>query len=122
MKDLATVSGPGPKVEALDGGGAAPLRLNFRSATLKSILRYLHEATGLPIQVESNVDIERAMSLWSDELLDKRSALELLGRALEADGYAAIQKRGMLAIIRRQDAKKHYIPLPSLPRVVAERV
>ena len=83
------------------------------------VLRYLHEATGLPIQVESNVDIKRSINLWSDELLDTRGAFDLLRRVLERDGYAAIYRRGILAIIRRQDAKKHYIPLPSLPCVAS---
>jgi type II secretory pathway component GspD/PulD (secretin) len=116
MNNKTTVPGSGEK----PGRNAATgLRLNFRNTPLKTVLHYLHEATGLPIQVESNVDIQRSINVWSDELLDRRGAFELLKRVLEPNGYAAIYKRGILAIISRQDAKKHYIPLPSLPYVAA---
>jgi type II secretory pathway component GspD/PulD (secretin) len=118
MNNKTTVSGSGGKpVSSPKGNVAAALRLNFKNTPLQTVLRYLHEATGLPIQVESNVDIQRLINVWSDELLDRRGAFDLLKRVLEGNGYAAIYKQGMLSIIRRQDAKKHYIPLPSLPCV-----
>jgi len=90
------------------------LHLNFRRVPLRTVLNYLQETIDLPIQVESNVEIERAIDLWSDEPVNKEEALRLLKRALNDEGYTAIRKRGMLAIIKSQDAKKHYIPLPTL--------
>ena len=95
------------------------LHLNFRRVPLRTVLNYLQEATDLPIQVESNVEIERAIELWSDEPVNKEEALQLLKRALNDEGYTAIRKRGVLAIIKSQDAKKHYIPLPTLTCVAA---
>jgi len=95
------------------------LHLNFRRVPLRTVLNYLQETTDLPIQVESNVEIERAIDLWSDEPVNKEEALRLLKQALNDEGYTAIRKRGMLAIIKSQDAKKHYIPLPTLTCVAA---
>ena len=98
-----------------DGGTPAPgLHLNFRNAPLHSVLAYLHDAAGLPIEVEPNVEIERTIDLWDDEPVSKEEAIRLLKQALDEEGYAVIDKRGMLSIILRQDAKKHYIPLPKL--------
>ena len=98
--------------------GDAPLgiglRLNFRNAPLHTVLTYLHEAAHLPIEVEPDVEIDRPIDLWQDELVDKEEAINLLKQALGEDGYTAVQRSGMLAIIRSQDAKKHYIPLPTL--------
>ncbi len=97
------------------------LRLNFRNAPLRSVLSYLHEAAQLPIEVEPNVEIDRTINLWDDKLVNKEEAINLLKRALGEDGYTAVRRSGMLAIIRSQDAKKHYIPLPRLTcKAVAE--
>jgi len=90
------------------------LRLHFRNAPLYSVLNYFHDAAGLPIEVEPNVEIERTIELWNEEPVDKEEAISLLKQALDHQGYAAVRKGGMLAIINQQDAKKHYIPLPKL--------
>ena len=92
----------------------AGLRLNFHNVPLHAILNYLHETADLPIEVESNVEIERTIDLWDDEPVDKEAAINLLAQALHEEGYTAIHRRGTLAIVRRQDAKKHCIPLPTL--------
>jgi len=96
------------------------LRLNFRDAPLRKVLSYLQDAAQLPIEVEPNVEIDRPIDLWEDELVDKEEAIHLLKQALGEDGYTAVQRSGMLAIIRSQDAKKHYIPLPTLACCAAE--
>jgi type II secretory pathway component GspD/PulD (secretin) len=95
-------------------GPAASLRLNFRNAPLRNVLNYLSDAADLRIEVESNVEVERTIDLWNDKPLNKEDALLLLKQVLNEKGYLAIHKRGVLAIIRGQDAKKHCIPLPSL--------
>ena len=97
-----------------NNGPAAGLCLNFRNVPLRTVLNYLCDAADFTIEVESNVEIERAIDLWSDEPVNKEEALRLLKRALNDEGYTAIRKRGMHAIIKSQDAKKHYIPLPTL--------
>jgi len=94
--------------------GTASLRLNFRHAPLRDVLIYLNDAAGLLIEVERNVEIERPISLWHDEPVTREEAIRLLKHALDENGYAAINKRGILSIFSRQDAKRHYIPLPAL--------
>jgi type II secretory pathway component GspD/PulD (secretin) len=93
---------------------ASALLLNFRSAPLHSVLKYLHDTAGVPIEVEPNVEVERLIELWNDQPVTKEEAIRLLEQALHRQGFAAINKHGRLAIISRQDAKKHYIPLPKL--------
>ena len=90
------------------------LRLNFRDVPLQVVLNYFHETADLRIEVEPNVEIERAIDVWSEEPVNKQEALRLLKQALMKKGYTAIQKAGSLAVIRSQDAKKYYIPLPEL--------
>ena len=95
--------------------GACPtkgLRLNFGNVSLAAILNYLHESTGVPIEVNCDVDIERLIDLHSPDLVSKQQAVKLLKEALVGQGFTAIDKNGMLAIIRSQDVKKHCIPLP----------
>ena len=96
------------------------LRLNFRNAPLKTVLNYLCEAADLSIEVEPNVEIERTINLWNDELLSKEDSLILLKQALNENGFIAIQKGPMLAIVRNQDAKKHCIQLPTFAYSAAE--
>ena len=94
-------------------GRNSGLQLKFQNASLQTILNYLHETAELPIKVESNVEIERRIDLWDDEPVNKEQAIRLLIQALNANGYTGIHRRGTLAILRRQDAKKHCIPLPT---------
>jgi len=93
---------------------ASALLLNFRNAPLRSVLNYLHDAAGLPIEVEPNVQVERLIELWNDQPVTIDEAIRLLEQVLDRQGYMAINRHGCLAIIPRQDAKKHYIPLPKL--------
>ena len=92
---------------------ATGLHLKFRNAPLRLVLTYIHDAAGLPIEVEPNVEVERPIELWTDQPVNKE-AIRLLERALSGQGYIAINKRGRLAIVPRQDAKKHCITLPEV--------
>lgn len=104
----------------LDRAGEIPctdsrqLQLNFRKAPLYRVLNYLHEAGGLSIEVERNVEIERTIELWNEQPVAREEAIRMLTRALDQNGYATIRKGSRIAITTRQDAKKRYIPLPVL--------
>jgi len=89
------------------------LRLNFRNTPLRTVLNYFCDAADLSIEVEPDVEIETPIDLWNEELLSKEDSLSLLQRALNDEGYLAIYKGGMVAIVSDQDAKKHCIPLPT---------
>ncbi len=109
------------KPEFLDQNGPAPaLRLNFRNAPLRTVLNYLCDAADLSIEVERNVEVERTINLWNEELLSKEDSLIMLQQALSEEGYIAIHKGGVVAILRGQDAKKYRIPLPTLAYSAAE--
>lgn len=102
------------KSEFLDDNGPVPsLRLNFRNAQLRTVLNYLCDAADLSIEVEKNVEVERTINLWNDELLTKADSLAMLQHALNEEGYVAVHKGGVVAILRGQDAKKFRIPLPT---------
>jgi hypothetical protein len=89
------------------------LRLNFRHTPLRTVLNYLCDAADLSIEVEPDVEVERPIDLWNDEPLSKEDSLFLLQQALDKEGYQAIHKGGMVAILSDQDAKKHCISLPT---------
>jgi len=99
--------------EYLANGPVAALRLNFRNAQLRTVLNYLCDAADLTIEVERNVEVERTIDLWNDELLSTQDSLIMLQQALNEEGYVAIHKGGVVAILRGQDAKKYRIPLPT---------
>ena len=104
----------GQEPDLLDTGRPAKgLRLNFRNTPLRTVLNYLCDAADLSIEVEPNVEVERTIDLWNDELLGKEETLLLLKQVLNEEGYLTIHKGGMLAIINGHDAKKHRIPLPT---------
>ena len=105
----------GQKPEFLVHKSPVPaLRLNFRNAPLRTVLNYLCDAADLSIEVERNVEVERPIDLWNDELLSKEDSLTMLRQALNEEGYVTIHKGGVVAILRGQDAKKYRIPLPTL--------
>ena len=111
----------GQRAELPDNNAsAAGLCLNFRNVPLRTVLNYLCDAADFTIQVESNVEIARPIDLWSDEPLNREDALRLLKQALSEEGYMAIRKGRMVAIMKGQDAKKHCIPLPTLCFSAAE--
>ena len=107
--------GLSPKPDFLErSASAAALRLNFRGEPLRSVLSYLRDAANLTIEVESNVEVNDTIDLWNDRPLNKQDALRQLKHALNEKGYVGLHKGALLSIIRKQDAKKHYIPLPEL--------
>jgi len=104
-----------PNPEYLAHKGPIPaLRLNFRNAPLRTVLNYFCDAADLTIEVERNVEVERPIDLWNDEPMSKQDSLIMLKQALNEEGYVAINKGGLVAILRGQDAKKYCIPLPTL--------
>src|ERR1051325_8525120 len=64
--------------------------LNFRNAPLRRVLNFLHDTADLPIEVESNVDIDCPLELSSDQPVDKYAAIKMLQEALESKGHRAI--------------------------------
>jgi len=121
MKRMEQTLDFGQKTDLPDNNRpAAGLCLNFRNVPLRTVLNYLCDAADFTIEVESNVEIERTIDLWNDKPLNKEDSLLLLKQALSQEGYMAIRKGRMVAIMKGQDAKKHCIPLPTLCYSAAE--
>ena len=58
---------------------------------------------------------EHTIDLWQDEPLSAAAeALLLLKRVLVDMGCTLIRKGALFNIIRSQDVKKHYVPLPAI--------
>jgi hypothetical protein len=119
MKTVDRMSGPNKNpIEAAAPG--RDLCLDFRRAPIQTVLSYIHTAVGLKIAVESNVEIERLIDLCCEKPVSKENALTMLQQALSEKGYTAIHHRGVLAILKSEDAKKRYIPLPAVGYSAAE--
>ena len=120
MKNIIELFRSPVKADLVDDSGSAPtLRLNFRNAPLRTVLNYLGQAADLNIEAEPNVEIERTIDLWNNEPVNQEQAVNLLKQSLSQNGFAAIQKGRRLAVLRSEDAKKQYIPLPLLPCLTA---
>ncbi len=108
---------------AADNGNAAPaqpglsvtengtncLRLNFRGASLDSVLNYLSEAAGFIIVLETQP--RGKVDVWSSQPLTKDEAVDLLNTVLNKNGYAAIRRGRTLTIINKDEAKTKAIPV-----------
>ena len=103
--------------------------LNFRNASLETVLNYFSETGGLIIvlqaQASGNVDV------WSDEALTKTQAIDVLDAVLEPKGLAAILNGRTLSIMNRDAARTRNLPvkfgsdpeqIPSTERLVTQIV
>lgn len=78
--------------------GASTLRLNFRNAPLSLVLDYLSDAAGFVISANSKVDLKGAITVWSNQPVDRTEAIRLLNAALTSSGYAATVEGNLLNI------------------------
>jgi type II secretory pathway component GspD/PulD (secretin) len=92
-----------------DSSGPDELRLNFDNAPLNVVLKYLSDAAGFVIvldtQVRGNVSVISSHPLTRDE------AVDLLNSVLNQNGYAAIRDGRTLTIMNASDAKTRDIPV-----------
>ncbi len=85
------------------------LRMNFRNAPLDLVLKYLSDAAGFIIimdtQIRGNVSVISSYPMTRDE------AVDLLNSVLNKNGYAAIRDGRTLTIVEKNDAKTRNIPV-----------
>ena len=84
--------------------------------SVEKILDYLHEAAGFTIEIKRNVPIGRSTHRLEKPLENEEQALALLKQAMAGIGCTVSQKGRSLRIITAHDAKKHYVPLPTLTK------
>jgi general secretion pathway protein D len=85
------------------------VRLNFRSASLDSVLSYMSAAAGFTINLQTPVSGK--ITLWSDQPVSRDEAFTLLSSALDHNGYTALRQGHILTIYSKDEAKKRDLPV-----------
>lgn len=85
------------------------LRLNFYNAPLDMVLKYLSDAAGFIIVMDTQV--RGNVSVISSHPMTRNEAVDLLNSVLNKNGYAAIRAGRTLTIVDKNDAKTRNIPV-----------
>jgi general secretion pathway protein D len=85
--------------------------LNFKDASLRSVLEYLSEAAGLIVVQEATV--EGRVTVMSRQPVSVDEAVSLLNTVLKDKGYAAVRIARTLRIVALDQAKKSALPVRS---------
>ncbi len=85
------------------------IQMDFRGASLDTVLDYLSEAAGFIIIKQAEID--GPIDAWSHQSLTSQEAVELLNTVLHEKGYAAIRRDRTLTIVPREEAKIKDIPV-----------
>ncbi len=103
MPDAAVTNGV-PSQPLTDG-----LIMNFRGASIESVLNYLSDAAGFIIQLDTRPS--GRVDVWSTHPVTKAEAVDLLNSVLNKNGYAAIRNGRKLTIVSRDDAIHGNVPV-----------
>ena len=93
-----------PKLSA-ETNGAEGLRFNFRGAPLNLVLEHLVKAAGFIIAKESS-EVRGTVEIWSQGLVTKEEAIELVGSALRKNGYG-FSLQGRIITVSSLDGINH---------------
>lgn len=91
-----------------------PLKLDFRRARLDLVLEHFYRSSGLVIRAKPDVQTARVIDLCHEQPVSAPEALALLKNVLVEMGCTLIQKGPLFSVIRSQDLKKNWIPLPAI--------
>lgn len=91
--------------------GSDSIVLNFRGASLESVLNYLSEAAGFVVM--SDADLKGTVNVWSAQPLSRTEAIDLLDAVLSEKGYTAVRNGRLLKIVSKNDAYKYDLPVKS---------
>ena len=89
-----------------------PLTLDFRRARLDTVLDQFYCYAGLIIRAKPNVHTGCMIDLCHEQPVTPPEALTLLKKVLVEMGCTLVQKGPLFSVIRNQDLKKNWIPLP----------
>jgi general secretion pathway protein D len=89
----------------------AELMMNFRDATLQTILDYLAEQAGLI--VINNVNLEDRITVYNRKPITLDEAVGLLNTVLKDKGYTAIRRETLMRVVPLSEAKTASIPVRS---------
>lgn len=115
----APVAAPKPPPEPLPApeplptapDGTPMVRMNFRGATLETVLNYLSEAAGYIIVLDT--EVKGRIDAWSAQPVTREEAFQILETALGKNGYTALRSGRTLTIVSKETAKKRDIPVKS---------
>lgn len=107
VENTTAATNSGPVVEL----GTNALHLNFRGASLETVLNYLSEAAGFIINVKPGTSIRGKVDLWSADPLTREEVLNALDTVLNQNNLAAIRNGRTLSIVNRDEAKTQNIPV-----------
>ncbi|MCX5672294.1 MAG: type II secretion system secretin GspD, partial [Planctomycetota bacterium] len=88
-----------------------PILLNFKDASLRTVLEYLSEAAGLVVVADAALDSR--VTVMSRQTLSVDEAVSVLNTVLKEKGYAAIRSGRTLKIVTLDQAKKAALPVRS---------
>lgn len=91
--------------------GNQTLLLNFRDASVATILDYISEAAGLVVLQDARVDGQ--VTLISRQPVTVNEAVDLLNSVLKHRGYAAIRINRLLKIVPLEQAMRELVPIRS---------
>jgi hypothetical protein len=81
---------------------------------VEDILKYLREAGGYTIDISANLPVKELKHGRGVAPVDEDQALVLLKEAVGEVGCKVLQKGRLLRIITAHEAKKHFLPLPTI--------
>lgn len=85
------------------------LVMNFKDATLETILDYLSEEAGMV--VINGIDLDERVSITARQPVTLDESIDLLNTLLKDQGYTAIRRGRLLRVVRLEDAARMRIPV-----------
>jgi general secretion pathway protein D len=104
----ATNAAPAPAAETPAAPAARSdglIMMNFRNASLDTVLNHLSDAAGYVINVKPGTSVRGKVDVWSAQPLTKEEALNLLQTVLHQNNLAAIENDRTLSIVPLDEAK-----------------
>jgi general secretion pathway protein D len=89
--------------------GSQNIVLNFKGASLDTVLEYLSQAAGFVII--KLTEVEGTIDAWSHQPITRDEAVDLLNTILHEKGYAAIRNGRTLTIVQRDEARTRDLPV-----------
>ena len=98
-------------VSATAPAGVEGIHLNFRGASLETVLKYLSEATDFVINVAPGTDLKARVDVLSTRPLSKDEAYDLLSTVLNQNRLGMVREGRTLTIMNKDNAATADIPV-----------
>jgi type II secretory pathway component GspD/PulD (secretin) len=102
---------PGARAQDAAAKPAGSLTFNFRGARLETVLNYMSEAAGFIIVLDTPINTQATVDMWSAQPVSRDEAVQLLNFALNKNNYTATLRGRSLIVSSKEEAKKKNIPI-----------